>query len=351
MRELYGRRRQSRVVRWRSAAAGLVGLAAAGWLALPAPGDAATIPFKCATATINDVQHEWCKRYGARLEKRSGGRIKAQVFPAGQLGATPRVLEGIQLGTIEAHTVPPDFLVGIDQRFQVLSAPYVLEDYDLAYRVLNDRDFSEKYLALAESKGIKGVNLMPAYPASMVARVPLRTPGDLKGKKVRVLATPTERAMMAALGASGVPMPLGEVLPALQQGAIDGVQIALPIFVAFKFYDVAKYHTNTNPYMVNVMGMVSKKWYDGLPPDLQQAVVEEARADHAELLAFAKNLFNDSARIWKEKTKDGLVELTPEERATFRQRTEGVAEKVAQEVPGLKEWLDLLRAKAKQHAR
>lgn len=332
------------------AAIGAAALATA-WVLGPGPTEAATFTFKCATATLNDLQHEWCKRYAARLEKRSNGRIKAQVFPAGQLGSTPRVLEGIQLGTIEAHTVPPDFLVGIDPRFQILSAPFVLEDYDHAYRVLNDTEFSERFLALAESKGIKGVSLMPAYPASLLARSPIRAPDDVKGKKVRVLATPIDRAVMAALGATGVPMPLGEVMPALQQGAIDAVQVALPIFVAFKYYDVAKYHTNTNHYMVTVMGMVSKKWYDGLPPDLQQAVVEEGRADHAELLAFAKNHFNQSATTWEEKTKDGLIELTPEQRAAFRKRTEGVEEKVAEQFPVLKEWLELVRAKAKQHAK
>lgn len=338
---------------WRGAVlVAIVALGAAGWLPPPASVEAAAIAFKCATSTINDLQHEWCKRYAARLEKRSDGRIKGQVFPAGQLGPTPRMLEGIQLGTVEAFTVPPDFLLGIDQRFQALSAPYMIEGYDQAFRILNDPEFMEKFLAIAESKGIKGVSLMPAYPASLVARFPIRTPDDLKAKKVRVFASPFERALMSAFGATGVPMPaLGEVLPALQQGAIDVAQTALPIFVAFKYYDVAKYHTNTNHYMVTVMGMVSRKWYDALPSDLQQAVVEEARADHAELLSFARNLFNESARIWREKTKDGLIELTPEQHAAFRKRTEGVEDQVAQQVPAIRDMLDLVRAKAKQYAK
>ena len=329
--------------------AALLGLMA--WVAAPGPLEAGTIAWKCALATVNDVQHEWCKRYGARLESRSGGRIKAQVFPANQLGLTPRQIEGVQLGTIEAFIAPPDFLVGLDARFQMLTAPYLFNDLDHAFRVVNDREFLDKFLALGEPKGHKGVSLLPYGPASFVARVPIRAPEDVRGKKIRVLATPIESAMMAALGATGVPMALGEVLPALQQGAVDGVQSALTVFTTFKYYDVAKYHTNTNHYIITSIGTVSKRWYDGLPPDLQQAVVEEGRAVHAELLDFTKNFYTEGVKTWKEKSKEGWIELTADQRAAFRRGMEGVDERVAPQVAGLKEWLDLLRAKSKQHAR
>jgi len=309
--------------------------------------EAATIPFKCATATLNDVQHEWCKRYVARLEKRSNGQIKGQIFPASQLGSIPRMIEGVQFGTIEAWIGPPEFLVGIDPRFQVLSAPYLFDDFDHTYRVINDREFLDRFLALAESRGLKGVGLIVYGPAGFCSRAPIHTPDDMKGKKFRVLATPIEMAMLSAVGATGVPMPLGEVLTALQQGAIDGSESAITVFTTFKYFDVAKYYANTNHYFITSMGVVSKKWLDGLPPDLQKIVVEEGRAVHAELLEWGKDFNRAAVNLWKEKTKDGWIELTSEQRAAFRSRMEGVDARVAQDVPGIKEWLDLLRAKAK----
>ena len=324
----------------------------AGWSVLPPRGEAAEgSAMKIGFATINDPQHEWAKRYKTRLEQRTGGRIAVQLFPASQLGSIPRMIEGVQLGTIESYFGPPDFLVGIDPRFQVLTAPFLFENMDHAFRVINDKDFLDKFLTLAEAKGIKGAGLIAYAPASFVSRTPIRTPEDMKGKKFRVLATPIEIAMMASLGATGIPMPLGEVLPALQQGALDGVQSALTVFTAFKYYDVVKYHTNTDHYIVTSMNMVSKKWYDALPPDLQRAVIEEARADHAGLLAWTKDFYNASATLWKEKTTGGFVELTPAQREAFRSRMQGVDEKVAQQVAGVKEWLDLLRAKGRQYAR
>ena len=337
-----------------AARCGLVGAAALGLAALastPATAAAGTFTFKCSLVTINDVQHEFCKRYIARVEKRTNGQIKGQIFPAGQLGAIPRQIEGVQTGTIEIFVTPPDFLVGVDPRFQALSAPFLFSDMDHAYRAINDPEFLNRYLNLAEAKGIKGVALYPAAPASFVSRHPIRTPDDMRGKKFRVLATPIETAMMASVGSAGVPMPWGETLPALQQGAVDGVEAGLTVLVIFKYFDVVKWHTNTDHYIIHSTAIVSKKWLDGLPAELQKAVVEEGPPVHAELLAWIKNNYNDSERIWKEKTKDGFIELTREQRAVFRARMEGVDEKVAQQVAGLKELLDLLRAKSKQYAK
>jgi TRAP-type transport system periplasmic protein len=334
-----------------AAVAVLAFLAVAAGATAAGPAEAATYNFKCSTATINDVQHELCKRYVAGLEKRTNGQIKGQTFPASQLGSIPRMIEGVQLGTIEGWIGPPDFLVGVDPRFQVLTAPFLFNDLDHAYRVLNDPEFRPKFLAMAEGKGIKGVSLIPYGPASFVSRAPIRAPDDMKGKKYRVLATPIETAMVAALGATGVPMPLGEVLPALQQGAVDGVQSALTVFTTFKYYDVAKWHTNTNHYVITSIMAVSKKWFDTLPADLQKAIVEEGTAVQAELLPWTKNFYNEGVTVWKDKTKDGWIELTAEQRGAFRTRMEGVDEKVAAQVPGVKEWLDLLRAKSKQYAR
>jgi len=320
----------------------LVLISASSW-----PAEAATIAFKCATATLNDVQHEWCKRYIARLEKRSNGQIKGQIFPASQLGSIPRMIEGAQFGTIEAWIGPPEFLVGIDPRFQVLSAPYLFDDFDHTFRTINDRQFLDRFLALAEDRGLKGVSLIVYGPAGFATRTVVRTPDDMKGKKIRVLATPIEMAMLSALGATGVPMPLGEVLAALQQGALDGSESALTVFTTFKYFDVVKYYANTNHYFITSIATVSKKWFDGLPADIQKIVVEEGRAVHAELLEWGKEFNRNAVTIWKEKTKDGYVELAPDQRAAFRARLEGVDAKVASDVPGIKEWLDLLRARAK----
>src|SRR5689334_2988090 len=84
---------------------------------------AAQTTMKIGTATINDVQHEWAKRFAAQVEKTGGGKLKVEVYPAEQLGSNPRMIEGLTLGTVEGLIGPPEFMVGIDPRYQVMGAP------------------------------------------------------------------------------------------------------------------------------------------------------------------------------------------------------------------------------------
>src|SRR6202050_2165573 len=91
-----------------TAVLGLGGLMSQASAQSPAP-----IVMKLSTATINDTQHEWLKRFAAAVEKDSGGRIKGEVYPASQLGAIPRPIEGTQFGAIQASLTPPELFVRV----------------------------------------------------------------------------------------------------------------------------------------------------------------------------------------------------------------------------------------------
>jgi TRAP-type C4-dicarboxylate transport system substrate-binding protein len=314
---------------------------------IAAPAHAATV-FKCAMGTINDVQHEWCKRFIARLEKASNGLVTGQVFPAGQLGSTSQLVQAVQLGTIEAVLTPPEFLIGLEPRFMVLTSPYLFDGMDHAHRVLNDKEFRDRFTTLAEPKGVIGVSLFVYGPAGIALRTPLRGPDDVKGKKLRINATPIERAMMSALGASGVPMGLGEALTAIQQGTVDGVQSALPAVANLKFYESAKYYATTNHFFITSMAFVNKRWLDALPPAVKQAALDEGRAIQPEILDVAKEKIAAAETTWKQGSKDGWIDLTADERQAFRNRLEGVDSRVIQENPAVKDLVEFLRRKSKE---
>ena len=61
------------------------------------------------------------------VEKDSGGRIKVELYSASKLGSMPREIEGLQFGSIEGAIMPPEFYVGIDERFEVLATPGLLD--------------------------------------------------------------------------------------------------------------------------------------------------------------------------------------------------------------------------------
>ena len=77
---------------------------------------------------------------GRQIDKNTNGRIKAEIYPASQLGAIPRMIEGTQLGSIQIWVGPPEFLVGVDQRFELLSVPGLFKDDQHAVKIINDAE-------------------------------------------------------------------------------------------------------------------------------------------------------------------------------------------------------------------
>jgi TRAP-type C4-dicarboxylate transport system substrate-binding protein len=296
---------------------------------------------KIGSDTMNDVQHEWMKRYAARVEKASGGRIKTELFPSGQLGGSNNEINGMQLGTIEARVGPGAFLAGVDPRFQILDAPGWFKDIDHAQRTLADPKFRDSFLAIAEPKNLIGVSLFLYGPSSFVSTKPIRKIADMQGHKYRVMGSPMQIQPLKAMGGNAAPMPWAETLPALQQGVIDGVKSALPAFTSAKFVTVAKFLTQTDDAVLVSIGMLSKPWLDKLPADVQKALRDEGRAVEPELYAVTQQAYRDAEKQWRDGGGE-IIQLSPADKQAMQARLASVAAEVVKDQPPVKEMYDLL---------
>src|SRR5580698_8306702 len=111
-----------------------------------------TYVMKVTLPTINDAPHQFAKDFAAAVEKDSGGRIKGEVYPASQLGSIPRQIEGTQFGSIQGWVGPPEFLVGVDERFETLSAPGLFASREQDFRTINDPQVRDLMLGLGANK-------------------------------------------------------------------------------------------------------------------------------------------------------------------------------------------------------
>jgi TRAP-type transport system periplasmic protein len=322
-------------------AVGLVAAAAGG----AAAQDSKAMVVKLATATLNDAQHEWLKRFAAKIEKNSNGRMKAEVYPASQLGAIPRMIEGTQLGSIQIWVGPPEFLVGVDQRFELLSVPGLFRDDQHSLKTVADPDFAKAFLSLGSNKGLIGASLFWTGPYAFAMRSPMRTLADIKGKKIRVLASPFQMEQMTRLGATGVPLTLGDVLPALQQGTLDGALGALPVFSALQYQGSAKYMTETGHAYIFSEAVFSKRWFDGLPPDLQAAVRQTADEAKSEAIPWALAFLEDQRKAWVGKGGE-VIRLSAADHAELMQKMRPVGDDIVKSKPELKPLWDQLLAAA-----
>lgn len=294
----------------------------------------AQITMKVACNGLNDVQHEWVKLYAARVEERAKGRIKTSTHPGGQLGTTPRMIEAVQLGSVEAYTVPAENFVGLDQRFQITGAPGWYRDLEHAKKTILDPRVREPILKLGEPKGLKGISVILYGPISYASRQPIRTPDDFKGRKVRVAASKLQEVPLQKLGATPVPIPLGEVLPALQQGTVDAVRLSINLFNNFKYYDVTKTVTLTEEAVFVTVGVLSKVWFDKLPPDLQAILVEEAAKLNEELSNWSLKQFAGASDEWKRHGGE-IIRFSAPDQARFMKTVMDAGTQVMTERPAV----------------
>ena len=126
----------------------------------------------------------------------SGGRIKGQIYPASQLGSIPREIEGVQFGSIQVFVGPPEFLAGVDQRYEIVSSPGLVDNLAHEVRMVTDPELQKLMFSFGADKGIHGNALFIAQPSSVIDRTPIRHLADFKGKKLRVLASDMQEDMV-----------------------------------------------------------------------------------------------------------------------------------------------------------
>ena len=309
--------------------------------------DSKSYVMKISLATVDDPLHEFAKNYAAAVEKDSGGRIKVEIYPASELGSTQRQAEGVQFGEIQCLVVPPEFLVGIDERFEVLAAPGLVESVAAGQRLAADPAVRGLMLGLGAAKGLHGVGLFLVAQSSVVSRMPLRRLADFKGKKIRVFASPFQTVAVERLGATPKPMTLGEVLPALQDNAIDGALSSVTVFTTMRYWNAAKYVTEIGQPAIFGIGEISKKWYDSLPADLQHIVDQDAAAEAAAIAPWAAD-FNARARQeWIDKGGE-LVALPTDDQAALADRLASVGADVSKPKPQLAAAYQIVREAAQR---
>lgn len=337
----------SAIQSWRNTlAAAALGMLASFGLVWPA--DAADFVMKFGTATMNETQHQYIKFYKEALEQASNGRIEVQVYPNSQLGPIPREIEGVQTGSIQGYIGPVDFFVGVDPRYGVFSAPMLFKSDDNAAATVHDPELEKTMLSLVASKNMVGVATLCLGAADYAAKRPLMTLADFNGKKLRINGTDLERAKMSRLGATGIAMPLSEVMPALDQGTIDGTISGMSVFVAFKMSDLVKTITITNDTFIVSIAVVSKPWLDTLPPDLQKLVTDTGFAIQAKTQAWEVAFTKELEQQWS--GMGGQVHtISADDAAKMKTLLTSTADEVVKSQPAVAEMLSQVRAVAAKH--
>lgn len=257
------------------------------------------------------------------VAERSDGRIRVQVYPAGQLGDEKETIESTRLGTIQINRTSASPLAEFVPEVKVLGLPYLFRDTDHQWNVLHG-PIGRELLDSLPAAGFVGLTYYDAGARNFYnSKAPVRTPDDLRGLKIRTQKSEVMVDTVAALGASPTPMAFSEVYSALQTGVIDGAENNPPSYVSTGHYEVTKYYTLDGHSRVPELVIVSKKAWDKLSPEDQELLRHAAE----ESAVYERQLWEAYESEAMEKARARGCEIIEPDTAPFREATAPVLEK------------------------
>jgi len=265
------------------------------------------------------------KQFAGRVEQRTNGAIKVNIFPNNALGGPPEQAQAIKLGTIDMGLPTQGQLDKFDKAFAAVMLPFIFENSAQVYKVL-DGPAMEWLAPLAEKQGFILLRNWDYGFRNVTNSVrPINTPDDAKGLKLR---TPPElqiQASMEALGATVQAIAFPELYLALSQKVVDGEENPIPVIYYSKFYEVQKYLAITRHIYNNMIHTVGAATWNKLTPD-QQKIFREESAAAGDLM---RKLMAEQEADQIKKLEAAGMQITRPDLAPFRARMAPAYQRIA----------------------
>lgn len=294
-----------------------------------ADSDQKTYTWKLAhEETPGSPEDVYAVKWKEVIEAKSEGRIKVQIFPVGTLGDGSNLVELLQTGGVEFALNCPGATSTIVPEANIFSVHFLLPgDINDCNTVLNEAKAINEYIngAYYDQNMVvldwfsEGYNYWTANKA-------IRTPADMKGFKIRTMASPMIATMYEAYGANPTPVPYTEVYSSLQLGMIDGQVNPVMAVEEMKFNEVQS-HIMVSKQDVFVATFCSNKdYWEALPEDIRQLVEESVEETNEYIQEACIQIDRDALQ----KLVDGdmkVIELTEAEREAFKEKSIPAREK------------------------
>jgi tripartite ATP-independent transporter DctP family solute receptor len=210
------------------------------------------------------------------VETASGGKITIAPIP-NYTGGDTKLLDAVSGGEVEMGAISTATwdTKGVNV-FQALQAPFLISNYGLDLSIIGGPVGTAMLDSAAGPKklGLVGLGILEGgLRKPLGAKVPLKSPADFKGKKIRAPQSKVLSATLTALGAQAVPLPVGDVFTALQNGTVDGMEANLGLIDTNKYYEVAKFVTqDVNLWPFPAALVINQAQFDKLSADQKTAI-------------------------------------------------------------------------------
>jgi len=282
------------------------------------------------------------EKFKELLEQKTDGQIKVEVYPESQLGADQEITEQMQAGTIQMNAPFTGVLPSFVKQFEVFDLPFLFKDREHVKRAVNGK-LGEIFNQHLEKQGLRAIGYWDGgFKHLTNSKHSIKSPDDLNGLKMRVSQSPLLISQFKAMGAGGVSIDFAELYTALQTKTVDGQENPLSNIVSKKFYEVQDYLTlSAHGYMAYPL-IISNKFYQDLPANLQKTVDEVA----AEVTDWQWGQAASDEEVYMKTLKESGIEMTElsnSEKEAFVKATSKVYDEFKKSVSGSQELLDAIK--------
>jgi len=277
------------------------------------------------------------------LNEKSGGRIEAQHFPAGQLGSYTQNIEQNRLGTIQITTGGPDTEEAVAPEIAATGgAPgFIYRDDAHVDRVLQGEIGAEVSRIARAKTGVEFVDYGEVGFRHILAKRKVTNLDEVKGLKIRVPELKVWVDFWKKLGANPTPLAYAEQYSALSTGLIDAVEADVFSIKGFKWGEQAKHLTLTAHWFLPKAARVNARWLDSLPDDLRTLVRGTAKDVFAEQ---RKQNRANAAKTLEELKASGITVYLLSDAPKWRAATEPLFAEFGAKSPATKAMIDKIRA-------
>jgi len=267
--------------------------------------------------------HQGFLNWAEAVRERTDGGLTIEVFPSAQLGVEEDIIEQLRMGAPVGQNTDSARLGTFVPDMAVMNAPYFLDSIDDVLKLKELPMVQEWMQRLEERFGIKvlSFNWIQGF-RHMVTNVPIRTPADLAGLRIRTPGAPIWQESIRALGAAPTAMPFGEIYVGLQQGAIDGAELVFRNVTGARLYEIANYMSETGHILLINSSIIGTEFFNSLPEEYQTILVEE---NENAGYATSRGMEAEAATIRQELIDKGMTIIPPEEIDMEAFRTAGEA--------------------------
>ncbi len=247
------------------------------------------------TNSSNHFVQQGAEAFKQEVEAATEGRVKIEIFPNSQLGGNEQSAELISFGSPMIGQVNPSVLSAYDNRFDVLSYPFLFESTQQAGKFL-ESDFVAEWEQSPEKNNIEVLCYFSFGARDLYTRnKAVSGVKESKGMKIRVQPLTMYTKMVEdSYNAVPTPMPWSEVYNALQLGVIDAAEAPPQAMLDQKHYEVTKYYMQTNHIMDFSAIIASKSTINAMNKGDQDIFRRSAKKMCAQMTENSNKLYESS---------------------------------------------------------